>query len=66
MSTQRAAEDEAQQEIDRLSEELAANHARLNADADVYCDDCVPVKHWAAAVPYVNVKLCPKHARSAE
>lgn len=28
----------------------------------VYCDDCVSIKHWDAARPYVNVRLCAKHA----
>lgn len=45
-----------QNEVDRL----AANNVKL--EPPTYCDDCLPVKHWMSVVPYVNVKLCSRHA----
>lgn len=28
----------------------------------IYCDDCITIKHWMVAQPYINVRLCTKHA----
>lgn len=44
--------------------------ARELKPKSVYCNNCKPVKHWrspngeALAWPYVDVGLCPAHART--
>lgn len=39
--------------------------AGLPAPSALSCDDCQAIKHWDAAVPYVNVLLCPEHATAS-